>query len=82
MSNKIATGQNESMTWASSGTPGGRRPGPPRPAFWVCAGLVTAGAIYTGILGVSWRIVVALEGGAGLNITNFPTEPLIRQMCR
>ncbi len=47
MSEKIATGENESMTRASSGTPGGRRPGAPRPAFWVCVGLVTAGAIYT-----------------------------------
>lgn len=47
MSEKIATGQNESMTRAISGVPGDRRPGPPRPTFWVCAGLVVAGAIYT-----------------------------------
>ena len=70
MNEEIATGQNESMTRASSGTPGGRRPSLPRPVYWPCLGLVIVGAV---------RILVCGEVDlAGLTILAAGLIPLVR----
>jgi hypothetical protein len=69
MSEKIEPVQNESMTPANTGMPGGRRPGLPTPAFWPCLGLVIASAI---------RILICEVDLAGLAILAAGLVPLVR----
>jgi hypothetical protein len=70
MNENLEPASNKSMTPAGTGTPGGRRPGLPTPAFWPCVGLVVAGAI---------RILVCGEVDlAGLSLLTSGLAPLVR----